>query len=34
MSTKIADLVKPYILGKMVPAILTEHMDFLSGWIS
>lgn len=30
MSTKISDIIKPYILGKMVPAILTEHMDFLS----
>ena len=30
MSTKIADIIKPYILGKMVPALLTEHMDFLA----
>lgn len=28
--TKIADIIKPQILGKMVPAILTERMDFLS----
>lgn len=29
MSTKITDIIKPYILGKMVPALLTEHMDFI-----
>jgi len=28
--TKIADIIKPEVLGKMVPALLTEHMDFLS----
>lgn len=28
--TKIADIIKPQVLGKMVPALLTEHMDFLA----
>lgn len=28
-TTKISDIIKPQVLASMVPALLTEHMDFL-----